>query len=72
MIRYLLSVTGSVSGAAMVGDTHYDVTGAHKRGLPCIGVTWGYGLREEIEAAGADAIVDSPLALKTYLLEEPV
>ena len=70
VIRYLLSVVDAPEGAVMVGDTHYDVIGAHKRGLPCIGVTWGYGLREEIEAAGADAVVDSSAMLLAYLFPE--
>ena len=66
VLRYLLSVAGA-DGAVMVGDTHYDVTGAHARTLPCIGVTWGYGTREELQAAGADAIVDTPEELLQYV-----
>ena len=66
VLQYLLSVAGA-DGAVMVGDTHYDVTGAHARTLPCIGVTWGYGTREELQAAGADAIVDTPEELLQYV-----
>ena len=44
----------------MVGDRDYDIKGAHKNGIPCIGVTYGYGSREELESAGADEIVESP------------
>ena len=37
----------------MVGDRSFDVIGAHANGIPCIGVTWGIGSREELEQAGA-------------------
>jgi phosphoglycolate phosphatase len=46
--------------AVMVGDRSFDIVGAHARGLPAIGVTWGIGDREELVATGADAIVDAP------------
>ena len=67
MLRYLLSVVNPADGTVMVGDTRFDVTGAHEKGVPCIGVTWGYGLKEELETAGADAIVDSPGQLLAVL-----
>ncbi len=67
VLRCLLEMIGADSGAVMVGDTHYDVTGAHARGIPCVGVTWGYGPLEELESAGADAIVNSPAELLAYL-----
>ena len=68
VLAYLLSVIGGADGAVMVGDTHYDVTGAHARNLPCIGVTWGYGTREELMNAGADALLDAPEELQAFLL----
>jgi len=49
--------------AVMVGDRSFDVFGARANGLPCIGVTWGIGHREELQAAGADAIIDDPVEL---------
>lgn len=48
------------SQVVMVGDRDYDIKGAHQNGIPCIGVTYGYGSREELECAGADEIVESP------------
>ncbi len=60
VLAYLLSVVGGAENAVMVGDTHFDVLGAHARNLPCIGVTWGYGTREELLSAGADALIDAP------------
>lgn len=45
---------------AMVGDRSYDIHAAHAHGLFALAVTWGIGSVEELRAAGADAIVDSP------------
>jgi phosphoglycolate phosphatase len=44
----------------MVGDRSHDIIGAHANGMHAIGVLWGYGSREELEAAGADALVSTP------------
>jgi phosphoglycolate phosphatase len=41
----------------MIGDREYDVRGAHANAIPCAGVLWGYGSREEFEAVGAEYIV---------------
>jgi len=49
--------------AVMIGDRSFDIIGAHANDIPCIGVTWGIGDREELELAGADAIIDDPLEL---------
>lgn len=43
----------------MVGDRDYDVMGAHQNGIECMGVTYGYGSRKELEAAGAEYITAS-------------
>lgn len=44
----------------MIGDRRYDIEGGKACGLQTIGVLYGYGSREEFEAAGADNIVESP------------
>lgn len=44
----------------MVGDRDHDVEGARRNGIDCIGVTWGFGSVDELSAAGACALVDSP------------
>lgn len=51
----------------MVGDRRYDVEGGRRHGLVTIGVTWGYGSREELERAGADHVVDDVEALGSLL-----
>lgn len=44
---------------AMVGDRKFDVEGARQYGLAAIAVSYGYAPEGELQAAGADAIVDS-------------
>lgn len=53
--------------AVMVGDREHDVIGARANGLPCIGVLYGYGSREELEAAGALAICPDTEQLPDYV-----
>ncbi len=62
---------GSQAGpgdAVMVGDRSHDVAGAAVVGLGCIGVTWGYGSRAELEGAGAAAVVERPADLLDLLV----
>jgi len=53
----------------IIGDTKYDIIGAKESGIFSIGITWGYGTREELQAAGADIIVDSIDELCEVLLQ---
>lgn len=43
-----------------MGDTKIDMFTAHAAGFLAVGVTWGFRTREELVAAGADMIIDSP------------
>lgn len=52
---------------AMVGDREHDVFAARRNRLFAIGITYGYGTRRELAAAGADAICDSPTELVNLL-----
>lgn len=54
--------------AVMVGDRKYDITGGHHAGLAAIGVLYGYGSREELTQAGADALAETPEALTKLIL----
>ncbi len=45
------------TNAVMIGDRKYDVEGARQNALPSIGVLYGYGSLEELETAGATAVV---------------
>jgi phosphoglycolate phosphatase len=53
----------------MVGDRSHDMHGAHANGMHAIGVLWGYGSRDELEAAGADALAVSPDDLRRLALK---
>ena len=68
VIRRALSYVDDPASAVMVGDRRHDVAGAHETGLPCIGVLYGYGDREELEKAGAEFIAEDMEALKKLLL----
>jgi phosphoglycolate phosphatase len=48
---------------AFVGDSGVDIETARAAGMRAIGVSWGFRPRAELEAAGADAIVDQPAQL---------
>jgi phosphoglycolate phosphatase len=56
------------SEVIMIGDREHDIIGAHKKGLKCVGVTYGYGDKEELDRAGADWIVDDLCGLEALLL----
>ena len=43
----------------LIGDTAYDVVGANQFGIRCVGVTYGFGTREQLQKAGAYRICDS-------------
>ena len=57
VIAYLQRQVGNISKAIMVGDTQFDVLGAAAHGIPTIGVAWGYGEVNDMQAAGAARIV---------------
>lgn len=46
-----------------VGDSGTDMRTARNAGVESAGVTWGFRGREELEAEGADHIVDTPAAI---------
>lgn len=50
-----------------VGDSEVDVQTAKNAGLQCVGVTWGFRDREELERAGAWKIIDTPEELLTLI-----
>ena len=51
--------------AVLIGDTKYDVAGALRCGIPCVGVRWGYAAgwgyasEGEMEEAGAAAMAET-------------
>lgn len=71
VIAYALEQCGVAAGAdvVMVGDREHDVLGAKKNGLQCIGVLFGYGSAEELNAAGAVALAKDAGELEGLLLK---
>jgi phosphoglycolate phosphatase len=53
--------------AAMVGDRSFDIAAARTHGILAIGVTWGIGSVEELQAAGAHTLLDHPRELVELL-----
>src|SRR6266571_2255416 len=64
-----LRVTGLLTsfGVVLGGDTEVDVRAGHAAGARTVGVTWGYGTRASLEAAGVDHLIESPDALPPLL-----
>ena len=62
VIEYALKSCGidDIDDVIMVGDRDFDVIGASHFGMDSIGVTYGYGGREELSVAGATYIADLP------------
>ena len=48
-----------IEKAVMIGDSNVDVQTAHNAGIKCIGCTWGFRGRAELEAEGADFIAET-------------
>ncbi len=50
-----------------VGDTDTDMQTARAAGVFAIGAGWGFRNRQELEAAGADLIMETPKELRTWI-----
>lgn len=46
--------------AVYIGDSDVDIRTAANAGLPCLSVSWGFRSKEQLIAAGATYIIDSP------------
>lgn len=62
LIDYAMKQTGFTdkNRVYMIGDRHYDMEGAVRSGVHALGVTYGFGSREELLRAGAECLADSP------------
>ena len=56
-----------ISHPVIVGDSVWDVRGAQEAGIPVIGVGWGYATEDGLDEA--DAVCETVLDLRTYLLD---
>ena len=55
------------SKVVLVGDTAFDAAGAKAVGIDCIGVLYGFGTREELEAEGVRYIAPTVEQIYGYL-----
>lgn len=58
------------SNPVLIGDTVFDCNGAKAKNIDCIGVTYGFGLKEDLLHAGAVKTVDTVKQLQNLLLNE--
>lgn len=69
VIEYILNECKiDTTKAVMIGDRKYDVLGAHKFGIKTVGVTFGFGAKEELLLSGADFIADTPKEIKNFIM----
>lgn len=70
VIFYALANCGitDLARVVMIGDREHDVLGARQAGVDSIGVLYGYGDRQELEAAGATCIADTVAGILPLLL----
>ena len=66
IVKKAMDLLGGVP--VMVGDRCFDVDGGKDNSIDTIGVTYGYGTREELEQAGATYVVDTVEELADVLL----
>jgi len=67
LTRAMQKLGAAAEKTVLVGDTKYDVHGAHACGVKCIGVRYGYAAQGELELAGADAIAADMDELRAML-----
>ena len=67
VIAYALAQTGA-KDVVMVGDREHDILGGKVNGLATIGVLYGYGSRQELEAAGADYIAETAMDVLKFII----
>lgn len=69
IVKRVMDELGAVpEETVLVGDTKYDILGAHRCGIKCIGVEYGYAAAGELAAAGADYILPDIPSIESFLL----
>ena len=63
LLGFAISENPEASSRIMIGDRKHDLIGAIANAIQPIGVSYGYGSHDELNAAGATAIADSPAEL---------
>lgn len=60
LLRYAAGHRTGARESVMIGDRRYDVVAARNNGFRVIGVTWGYGTKDELLGAGAHRLATAP------------
>jgi phosphoglycolate phosphatase len=66
-----MDVESSEGQILMVGDRRQDVEAGRTCDVQTVGVTWGFGSREELESAAADAVINHPDQLLRLIPDRP-
>jgi pyrophosphatase PpaX len=67
--RALALLQASPENALFVGDSPHDVQSGRAAGVYTVGVSWGAFTRAEMEASGADTVIDDPKELPSVVLQ---
>ncbi|MEG2441656.1 MAG: HAD hydrolase-like protein [Acetivibrio sp.] len=68
-VFHRLSYSSSMrNGTIMVGDREHDILGAKSAKIDSVGIRYGFSNIGELEAAGANYVLDTVADLKTFLL----
>jgi phosphoglycolate phosphatase len=67
LLKYVIKKEG-LKKALVIGDRGVDIEAARKCACPSVGVSYGYGTKEELLAAGADTIAETVGELRQCLL----
>jgi phosphoglycolate phosphatase len=68
LLRHIIQLEQlSPQTTVMVGDRKHDIIGAKRHNLTTIGVTYGYGSADELNAHGADYLAHTPIEILTLL-----
>lgn len=60
LLKFALEKNPGSVARIMIGDRRHDLAGAIANDLEPVGVAWGYGSLEELQAAGAASIAHAP------------
>ena len=64
LLKHALEVTGiDPKDSLMIGDREYDIFGAKSNLIKSIGVSYGYGRKNELKEAHADCLIETPMEL---------
>jgi phosphoglycolate phosphatase len=66
-----MDVESSEGQILMVGDRRQDVEAGCACNVQTVGVTWGFGSREELESAAADTVINRPDQLLRLIPDRP-